>query len=179
MLTNHSSSRKAAESAQHYVTVQSIYTKSCVAIILRIQTVNTRTVPHCAYLHVGVLSGIDVPNLRPSAWLLMLHLLLLRYVLNMFLQDGCPLGVHAYRRLHARESLILEIEAARSSETSASSEFLRGAIPTVGVSLCPQLHIKSSSIDTLNKTLQAELRPAAFTYARFLYNCCDAFIKAL
>jgi hypothetical protein len=29
----------------------------------------------------------------------------------------------------------------------------RGAIPTVGMALCPQLHIKSSSTDTPNKTL--------------------------
>jgi hypothetical protein len=121
---------------------------SCVAIILRIHIVNTRTVPHCAYLHVSVLSGIDGRNLMPSAWLLILHLPYLRHVLNMFLQDGCLLSVHVYRRLHARDSVILEIEAARSSETSASLEILRDAIPTVGMSLCPQLHIKSSSIDT-------------------------------
>jgi hypothetical protein len=61
----------------------------------------------------------------------MFHLLLLRYVMNMFLQDGCLLALHAYRRLHALDSLILEKEAARSPETSASSEFLRGALPTV------------------------------------------------
>ena len=36
--------------------------------------------------------------------------------------------------------LILEIEAARSFETSASSEFLRCAIPTVRMSLCPSTH---------------------------------------
>jgi len=121
---------------------------SCVAIIRRIQTVNIRTVPHCAYLHVRVLNGIDGPDLMSSAWLLMLHLPLLRHVLNMFLRDGCLLSVHVYRRLHARDPVILELEARLSSETSASLEILRDAIPTVGMSLCPQLHIKSSSIDT-------------------------------
>jgi hypothetical protein len=126
-----------------------------------------------------MLSGIDGPNLRPSAWLLMLHLVLLRYVLNMFLQGGCLLGVHVYRRLHVPDSLILETETARSPETSASSEFLRGDIPTVGMSLCPQLHIKSSSTDTPNKKLHADLSHVVFTYVRFLYDCCDAFIKAL
>jgi hypothetical protein len=89
----------------------------------------------------------------------------------MFFQDGCLLRVHAYRRLHARDSLILEIEAARSSETSASSEFLREAMPTVGMCLCPQLHIKST--DTQNKTLHADLSHPAFAYVRFLYDCCD------